>query len=422
LDEGLGKNIILFLVESKNTKQNIGWNNKILKQTIKNIFRKCGLKIEKYRPDLHQTKVVSLESENDYKGNVLLSYVIEPFLLKEGSAILNSHTHYGESLQIVETWLNLGFYVDVISYRNKNFVPEKNYSYFVSARTNFDRIAKLLNEDCIKIVHLDTAHWLFNNYSALKRCLDLQQRKNVTLKNIKIVQHNWAIEHADYATILGNSFTIDTYTYARKPIYRLPVPSVKLYPWAENKNFQYCRNHFLWLGSGGVLHKGLDLALEAFAEMPDCHLTVCGPIHQEEDFERVYYKELYETSNIDTFGWVDISSSEFTDITNNCIGLIYPSCAEGQAGAVVTCLQAGLIPIISYESGVDVKDFGIILKNCSIEEIKNSIRMIANFSAEELKKMAHKAWSFARKNYTKEKYAKELNKIVKIILSDSQQE
>ena len=378
------------------------------------------MKIEKYRPDLDQTKVISLKSENGYKGNVLLSYVIEPFLLKEGESILNSHTHYGESLQIVETWLNLGFYVDVISYRNKNFVPEKNYSYFVSARTNFDRIAKLLNEDCIKIVHLDTAHWLFNNYSALKRCLDLQKRKNVTLKNNKIVRHNWSIEDADYATILGNSFTIGTYTYAKKPIYQLPVPSVKLYPWAENKNFQSCRNHFLWLGSGGVLHKGLDLALEAFAEMPDCHLTVCGPIHKEEDFERVYYKELYETPNIDTLGWVDISSPEFTEITNNCIGLIYPSCAEGQAGAVVTCLQAGLIPIISYESGVDVNDFGVILKNCSIAEIKNSIRMIGNFSAEELKQMARKAWSFARKNYTKEKYAEELNKIVKIILSDSQ--
>ena len=378
------------------------------------------MKIEKYLPDLHQTKVISLKSENGYKGDVLLSYVIEPFLLKEGEFILNSHTHYGESLRIAETWLNLGFYVDVISYRNKNFVPEKNYSYFFSARTNFDRIAKLLNEDCIKIVHLDTAHWLFNNCSALKRCLDLQQRKNVTLKNIKIVRHNWAIEHADYATILGNSFTIDTYTYAQKPIYQLPVPSVKVYPWPENKNFQSCRNHFLWLGSEGLLHKGLDLVLEAFAEMPDYHLTVCGHIDKEEDFERVYYKELYETPNIHTFGWVDISSPEFTDITNNCIGLIYPSCAEGQAGAVVTCLQAGLIPIISYESGVDVKDFGIILKNGSIEEIKNEIQMISNSSAEELKKMARKAWSFARKNFTKEKYAEELNKIVKIILSDKQ--
>ena len=35
-----------------------------------------------------------------------------------------------------------------------------------------------------------------------------------------------------------------------------------------------------------MVHKGLDLVLEAFAGMPEYHLTVCGPVAKEKDFER----------------------------------------------------------------------------------------------------------------------------------------
>jgi glycosyltransferase involved in cell wall biosynthesis len=180
----------------------------------------------------------------------------------------------------------------------------------------------------------------------------------------------------------------------------------------KSQDFEACRNRFLWLGSRGLVRKGLDLVLDAFAEMPEYRLTVCGPIEGEKDFQNAYYKELYQTSNIHTVGWVDTGSQEFIEVTNNCIGLIYPSCAEGQCGGVVTCLHTGLIPIISYESGVDVHDFGLILKNCSIEEIKDSIRKVSSLSAQELKLMARKAWEFARANHTRARFAEEYRKVI----------
>jgi hypothetical protein len=46
---------------------------------------------------------------------------------------------------------------------------------------------------------------------------------------------------------------------------------------------------------------------------------------------------------------------------------------------------------ISYESGVDVHDFGLILKDCSIKEIQSAVRQISSLSAQELKKRAQKA-------------------------------
>jgi glycosyltransferase involved in cell wall biosynthesis len=411
-----------------------------MKKFIKQILRILGVKVLFYIKR-NQRKVVSLKQKDTYKGNVLLSCAIEPFLLKKRESVSCASNRNWEYLQIARTFLDQGYQVDVVDYQNKLFVPQKHYSLFIGACTHFERFAQAINKDCIKIVHLDTAHCLFHNNALYKRSLDLQQRKGVTLKSVgqrimwhdpnvlsrlkklqpgvdqRIMWYNLAIEYADYATILGNQFTMSTYAYAKKPIYRIPISTCTMYPFPEDKNYETCRKNYLWLGSYGMVHKGLDLTLDAFADMPDYQLTICGPIQQEKDFERAYYKELYQTPNIRTVGWVDVNSSEFTEITKKCVGLIFPTCSEGQSGSVVNCLHAGLIPIVSYESGVDVNsEFGVILKECTIEEIKNSVKQISSLSPQELRQMSRNAWEFARSSHTRERFAEEYKRaITKII-------
>lgn len=202
------------------------------------------------------------------------------------------------------------------------------------------------------------------------------------------------------------------FSYAKKPIYQIPISTTVLCDWSEDKDYEACKNRFIWFGGSGMVHKGLDLVLEAFAEMPEYHLTICGPVKNEKDFETAFFKELYQTPNIHTIGWIDISSPKFIEITKNCIGLIYPSCSEGQAGSVTTCLHAGLIPIVSYESGVDTHDFGILLKNCSIDEIKNSIKELSENSINNLIIRSRKEWEFAREYYTKEKFSESYKNFV----------
>jgi glycosyltransferase involved in cell wall biosynthesis len=80
-------------------------------------------------------------------------------------------------------------------------------------------------------------------------------------------------------------------------------------------------------------------------------------------------------------------------------------------------MHAGLIPIVSYESSVDIDvDFGITLKTSSVEEIKDSVQRIANLPAEELKRMARRAWEFARANHTQERFAEEYRKAIELLL------
>ena len=76
-----------------------------------------------------------------------------------------------------------------------------------------------------------------------------------------------------------------------------------------------------------------------------------------------------------------------------------------------------MIPVISYQAGVDVNDFGFIMKDCSVERIKDSVRMIADLPAQELKERARKAWEFARANHTREKFAEEYRKAVVDIIT-----
>jgi len=384
-----------------------------MKNPINKIFRRFGFEVRHFKPTQFR-EFVSLKTDEREKGNVLLAYIVEPFLLKDEELPSQSHTHHTESLLIAEAFLSTGYNVDVIDYRNGAFEPIKDYTFFVSARTNFVAIAKRLNRDCIRIAHLDTAHFLFNNSAAYRRLLELQQRRGVTTTSFKFIEHNYAVENADYLTMLGNDFTKSTYDYANKPIYPLPVPTPNIYSPHYSKDFNKYRSKFLWLGSGGLVHKGLDLVLEVFSELSNHHLTVCGPLEDpcEGEFQKAYHKELYETPNIHTVGWVDVSSQQFVDIASKCSALIYPSCSEGQAGSVITCLQASLIPLVSYESGVDVKEFGVILKECSHGEIKDAIKQISSKSNQELEAMSRKAYEYARSKHTKEKYLKEFVEII----------
>ena len=146
-------------------------------------------------------------------------------------------------------------------------------------------------------------------------------------------------------------------------------------PGRKRKDFEVARRNFLWFGSHGFVHKGLDLVLDAFAEMPEYHLTVCGPIDEdvEKDFKKAFHKELYQTSDTHCIGmgrrW---QPSVCPDCRSVCrTGL--PSCSEGQSGGVITCMHAGLIPILSYESGVDVEGFGFLLQDCSVDRTSRAL-------------------------------------------------
>lgn len=352
-------------------------------------------------------KVIRLRPAGPSRGNVLISYTTLPFLFPE---TIDGHTNRWECKCMAETFIELGFNVDIIDHTNKSFIPRKKYKYFIDVQDNIKKLSPFLGKNCIKIFHITAAHWLFQNTAEYKRLLEIKERRKAALTPRRTVEPSYNIECADLATLLGNDFTANTYRYAGKKIYRIPISTTHTFPSSENKDFEKIKRNFVWIGGSGMAHKGLDLVLEAFNDLPEFSLMVLGKL--DPDFGETYKKELFNTPNIKYAGWINPGSDKFKDITDNAVGMIYPSSSEGGGGSVILAMHACLIPIISYESSVDVENFGIILKENTINEIKKQVHFISSLSIEELKRRSTDAWKYANENHTREKFSKEYKNFV----------
>jgi len=345
-----------------------------------------------------------LHATGPKRGRALLSYLVAPYFLAEDS-LPTDHTHHWESREIGRILASLGYHVDVISYHNRWFRPKAPYDVIIDVRRNLERLAECLTPGGKAIMHSDTARTLSLVTAEHRRLLALQQRRGVTLEPRRYELPNRGIEHAHAGTVLGNDVTLDTYRSAGKPLYPIPVASTVSWPFPADKDFDRVRRRFLWLGSDGMVHKGLDRVLEVFAANPGLHLSVCGPVEAETDFVDAYRTELFDTPNITLHGFVDVGSPAFKRIAGDVVALVYPSSSEGCAGAVVTSLHAGLIPVVSRQSGVDVApDSGLLLRDCSLEEITAAVRDIAEQPAHHLRDRAQAAWELARATYTRERF------------------
>src|SRR5690606_7054370 len=138
------------------------------------------------------------------------------------------------SQRIARVFLSLGYAVDVIANENKTFIPKKEYAFFIDTRMNFERLAPLLNKECIKLLHVTTAHPYFHNAAQANRLRSLQERKHVALPSHRFIKPEYAmaVEHAD-AIIVPSEFCLQNYRYSNKPIYLVPSPVEFEYPWAE---------------------------------------------------------------------------------------------------------------------------------------------------------------------------------------------
>ena len=350
-------------------------------------------------------RTVTLDPRGPQKGRVLLAYVIEGFFRADDEPFMGRHTHYWEALEIARAWSELGFRVDAIDNYNLSHRPEGSYDVVVGARMILEPLLKRMDNEPLKVFHIDTCHWLANNTAQLRRIRAVQDRRGETLKPRKLIEVNRAAELADVATVLGNDFTMGTYAFRDLAIHRVPISSVAPGDWMD-RDMETARRSFVWLGSQGLVHKGLDLVLEAFAGMPDLDLYVCGPIDEEKDFVAAYRRELHETPNIHPIGWIDVQGPEWAEIARKCSAVVYPSCAEGGGGSVIACMHQGLMPLVTPSASVDVPDGGgLELKDETVEGIREAVRSIAGESPRRLVERSRSAWEHVRRHHTRAAFA-----------------
>jgi len=351
------------------------------------------------------------------RGRILLGHRTDGMGLPAGHPRLTEHNQFQEALAIVDALVERGYAVDAVSSDRRLPTPRGDYDLFLGLRTNFDMLSAGLDARCVRVLQIETMHWLYNNRASLERSLEVQRGRGVTPERDIEIGRNRAIETADYAVMAGNDDVYRSFAYARTPVFEIVNPAIRLRPWNDGKDFNAARRRFLWMGSGGLAHKGLGRTLEAFAGLSDHHLTVCGPLDREPRFCEAFHRELRQTPNIRAYGWIDQTGPEFAALAEATLAHVFPSCAEAQAGAVINCMAAGLIPIVSRQVGMDVTpDFGVLLEDDTPAGVRAAVRELAARPEAELRAMARRAWEIARTRHSLERYKAVVGEVIERIL------
>ena len=387
---------------------------KYIPSDIWDIFRYTKNKFKR-RPIINYFKT-------NYNKNVLISYITDPFR----NGIHLRHTNQTEAIEITKVFNELDYNVDIADYRYEGNLDYDKYSIIFGFGEPLIKSFYNRNHKILTIYYGTGMHVIHQNHATLKRIEEVYKKKGKwLLESGRIVDKAWSVQTSlvDNIITLGNDEVVDSYKkYFSKKIYNIPISYYKIFDQKEilrNKNFEDAKNHFLWFGSSGLIHKGLDLLLEVFKELPDLHLHVCGPIDSEPKFKAVYYEELYNTKNIHTYGYQDIKSKSFKDIISKCAFIIFPSCSEGEPGSVINVMLYGLIPIVTNTAGIRIKDFGIKIKKLTHESIKESVIKAANLTEGEIKKRSLKCANHTIDNHSIEKFSYELKKALIDILGEN---
>lgn len=345
------------------------------------------------------------------RGLIVLCYLREPFL-GPADPVFRGHTNWQECRAMAETWRAEGFAVEVIDRKDRDYVPPHDATAVIDLGVNLGRWAEALPPSCRKILHATGAHWRLQNSAERRRLLNLQRRRGVVLQARRQNIESRGADVADDIVVLGNSFTVDSFRFAGKPLHRVAISSAYEFPWISERDFETARRRFLWMGSYGMVHKGLDLVLEAFAAMPDLELTVCGRPEKEEDFFAAYHRELTALPNVHLEGWVDPASSRFEILRRTHAAVVYPSCSEGGGGAVIHAMHAGLLPVVTAEASVDIGDFGEAISGESVEDVISAVRTVAALSPDVSAARARAAWEHARGRHTLETFKRSYGEFV----------
>lgn len=171
------------------------------------------------------------------------------------------------------------------------------------------------------------------------------------------------------------------------------------------------RNNILWFGSKGLIHKGLDILIDAVKDMP-IYLNCYGIQKNEYDL----FNKL-KAPNIYNKGHINVLSNSFIDevvLKHNFI--IFPSCSEGMNTAVATCMAYGIIPIVTKECGFEPADCILELDDYHVDSIKTTILYISNLSDMEIFNFRQQCYKYAREHFTLNNFDRSFKTIMDEIL------
>jgi tetratricopeptide (TPR) repeat protein len=407
-NKGSLQNLIQLLMMFSETNPQISPAH-ILKEIFNDGF--YNLKIQ---PDIHYSKkalVVYIDDAIPWFLADRLNYL--PYL--------NKHTMLWESTEILRLLNSHGYVVDWFGFKTQsklttNFPWEKYDLLLAEGNNVLNQVPETLTH-LKKIFYSTGQHWLRANLSEMKRITMFRERHNILMPQERYLLSNFSDEYADYLTYFGNESQLEGYNVKVQKI-PLNISCVHI-PTPRSKNIKRSKKNYIWLGGSGMIHKGLDLAIDAFAELKDYTLHIFAIMHTELRFQEWLASMLNKHKNIIFHGEKNVTSPEFEEIAWNCIGSIYVSAAEGGPGSVAQLLHYGIIPIVGRTSNVRAEHLGYIIDADDdisiIKAIQRAIENIEKCTEEDLLPKCIQIQKFAEKNHTRKAYSESFNNFLNFI-------
>lgn len=347
----------------------------------------------------------------------LLSYVTKPFYTKSKM----QHSNYDECRIAAEIFHELGYSVDVIEQDSPEKIDYDCYDVIYGMGLAFERsFASTTRKDQKRIFYATGCNPNYSNMATILRLREFAKNRRLYLiessRYIPTSQH-CQILLSDKVLVLGNEFVLNTYTSddpdGAHRYQRLDAFYYDVNPPQAPVNYQQKKKHFLWFGSSGLIHKGLDVLLEYFASQQDLVLHVCGINESEKRFIDVFKNELTESDNVINHGFLRIDSLQFKTLMDTIGFVIFPSVSEGGAVAVLNAIaNGGAIPVLTRSTGLDLDAFGFEIETISPKGIADTIEKIRNYTEDELSQMAEHACTNIRSRYTMDRYKVRLKQLI----------
>ncbi|MGA2082525.1 MAG: glycosyltransferase [Holophaga sp.] len=281
--------------------------------------------------------------------------------------------------------------------------------------------AKHRPKTILYIVGAITPVW---NRASLRRLQDVFQRRGAWLPGSGRIVSGGTVgfeKVVDGLIVLGNAEIADPFrAVTASPVHELPLFYIQVEDAAEimkARNLSKARKHFIWFSGSGLVHKGLDLVLEAFSRHPELHLHVYGAIEAEADFVREYHHELHELPNVHVEQWLLVGSPEFKAALLGNAFIVCPSAAEGCCSAVLNvCGNGGIVPIITKECGINLEDYGVLVGDTTVEAVETALLQAASFSDQELERRMRRTVAYIQVEHSRERYHQRMKAAIQSIV------
>lgn len=387
-----------------------------IKRVIKGIFKITGININLIKLMITHLKgndnIINLYNTKHEK-NALIKYIVYPFFSDNK---YEKHQNEWQVKEIARVIGAQGYNVDIVSFDSPFIKYRNKYDLLLDIVPGTNDVSqKFLNDNCIKIAYLTGMNPSVACKNEDDRLLALRKRRGVQLPKERVsAALTKDIEKYNAFFFIGNSYNLASYSeFNLPPVYFMrnngyTFDTLDL----SNKD----RKSFVYFASYGQVHKGLDLLLDVFAQNDfPCELYICSCVLAEKEFCNCYNQELFSTNNIHTIGFVDVGSEKFWHIMSKCSYALLPSCSEATAGSVITCMSAGIIPIVSKECGFE-DDEVINLPDCELTTIHDHIIEYSMKSNEWIAEKAQQVKQIADTKYSKENFTKIFERSLKSVI------